>query len=167
MSATAIAPGAPAPAFHVPLVGGGRRGLADLVEPGGGILLFFKSDCDASRIVTSRLGPLARALDAEGRLFLSVAQDDENGAVAFRSEHGVAGRLAFEEPPYTASADYGVYTVPTLFVIDGAGVIAERIEGFVKRDFERLGESVEQALALGDVPPVLDRPEDLPAIKPG
>jgi len=160
-------PGSPAPAFHVALVGGGFRGLADIVEPGGGIVLFFKSDCEASRLVASHLGPLARALEREGRLFLAVAQEEEAGARAFRDEHGTAGLLAWERAPYHASADYGVETVPALLVIDGAGIVAERVEGFVKREYLGLGEAVEQALALGDVPPILEHPDELPDIKPG
>lgn len=160
-------PGTKAPEFHVALVGGGFRGLADIVEPGGGAILFFKDDCEASRIVASRLAPLGRALEREGRLFLAVAQDRELGAAAFRAERGVAGTLAWEDAPYAASAGFDIQTVPTLIVIDGAGIVAERIEGFVKREYLALGPAVEQALALGDVPPILERPEDLPEIKPG
>jgi len=160
-------PGTPAPDFHVALVGGGFRGLADLVEPGGGILLFVKSDCEASRLVASRLAPLARALDREARLFLTVIQESEPDARAFHDETGAAGTLAWEAAPYGASADYEVVSVPTLLVVDGAGVIAERVEGFVKREYLALGEAIEQALALGDVPPILERAEELPDIKPG
>ena len=160
-------PGDPAPAFHVALVGGGFRGLDDIVEPGGGIVLFFKSECEASRIVVSRTGPLARALERERRLFLSIMQEDEGGARAFRDANGAAGTLAWERAPYSASADFGVVTVPTLLVIDGAGIVAERVEGFVKREYLALGEAIEQALALGDVPPILERADELPEIKPG
>jgi len=160
-------PGDPAPPLDVALVGGGFRGLPDIVEPGGGIVLFFKSDCETSRLVVPRLGPLARALDAEGRLFLAVAQEDESGAKAFREALGVPGTLGRDAAPYGTSAGYDVQSVPTLFVIDGAGVIAERVEGFVKREYLALGEAIEQALALGDVPPVLERAEDLPEFKPG
>jgi len=160
-------PGTPAPDFHVALVGGGFRGLADIVEPGGGILLFVKADCETSRLIASRLGPLAGALEREARLFLTLAQEDEIGAGAFRQSYGAPGTLAWENAPYGASGDYEIVTVPTLLVIDGAGVIAERVEGFVKREYLALGEAIEQALALGDVPPVLERAEELPEIKPG
>jgi hypothetical protein len=160
-------PGTAAPDFHVALIGGGFRGLADVVEPGGGVVLFVKSDCEASRLVASRLGPLARALEREARLFLTVIQEEEGDARAFRETNGAPGTPAWEGPPYGASADYGIVTVPTLLVIDGAGFVAERVEGFVKRDYLALGESIEQALALGDVPPVLEHAEELPEIKPG
>jgi hypothetical protein len=162
-----LRPGTPAPSFHVSLVGGGFRGLADIVEPGGGILLFVKSECEASRIVASRIGPLARALEQEGLLFLSIAQEEESGARAFHDASGTAGTLAWDGAPYAASADFAVTMVPTLFVIDGAGIIAERVDGFVKREYLALGEAIEQALALGDVPAILDRANELPEIKPG
>jgi thiol-disulfide isomerase/thioredoxin len=160
-------PGDAAPPFDLALPGGGFRSLADILEPGGGILVFFKSDCETSRLIVPRLGPLARALEAEGMLFLAVAQEGEDEALGFQSELGVPGTLAWEGAPYPVSTQYDVRSVPTLFVIDGAGVIAERLEGFVKREYLALGAAVEQALALGDVPPVLERPEELPERKPG
>ena len=160
-------PGDAAPPFDLALPGGGFRGLADIVEPGGGILVFFKSSCETSRLILPRLGPLAKALGNEGMLFLSVAQEDEGGALQFERELGVPGTLVWEDAPYPISAAYEVRVVPTLFVVDGAGIIAERIEGFVKREYLALGAAVEQALALGDIPPVLERPEELPELKPG
>jgi thiol-disulfide isomerase/thioredoxin len=162
-----IVRGEPAPALDVPLLGGGFRGLADLVEPGGGVLLFFKSTCETCRLVLPRLNPLARALAREERLFLAVAQEDEEGARAFRDERGLDYLVAWERAPYAASTVYGITTVPTLLIVDGAGIVAERLEGFVKREYLALGVAAEQALALGDAPAVLERPEDLPDLKPG
>jgi hypothetical protein len=75
--------------------------------------------------------------------------------------------LAWQAPPYPASQAYQIVTVPALFVIDGTGIIAERVEGFIKSEYLALGEALEQALALGSAPPVLDRPEDLPLLRPG
>ena len=160
-------PGDAAPPFDLSLPGGGFRSLPDIVEPGGGIIVFFKSDCETSQLIVPRLGPLARAVATEGMLFLVVAQEEEDEARRFQAEHGVPGTLAWEKEPYPVSADYDVRSVPTLFVVDGAGVIAERIEGFVKREYLALGAAIEQALALGDIPPILERAEDLPEFKPG
>jgi peroxiredoxin len=161
------APGAPAPDFDLPIVGGGYRGLRDIVEPGGGILVFFKESCEASKLLLPHLNSLARALEREERLFLAVAQEDEAATRAFRDAHGLAFAVASDLAPYDASVEYGVTNVPTLFVIDGAGVIAERIVGFVKAEYLALGPAIEQALALGDAPPILDSPETMPDLKPG
>lgn len=159
--------GDPAPSFDVSLVGGGYRGLADLVDPGGGVLLFFKSSCPTCQLLLPRLGPLAKTMARESRLFLLVAQEEEAGARAFRAERGIEGALAWEAPPYPASIDYDIQTVPTIVVVDGAGIVAERHEGFVKREYLDLGAALERALALGDAPEVLDRPDELPDFKPG
>jgi thiol-disulfide isomerase/thioredoxin len=156
-----------APPFDLPLVGGGYRGLADVVEPGGGVLLFFKSTCATCKLILPRLGPLAKAMEREKRLFLLVGQEEEADARTFLLEQGVAGTAAWDAPPHPVSAGYAIQTVPTLLVVDGAGVIAERHEGFVKQEYLDLGVALEQALAMGDAPTVLDRPEDLPAFKPG
>ncbi|HEY3155825.1 MAG TPA: redoxin domain-containing protein [Candidatus Eisenbacteria bacterium] len=165
---TALAkPGARAPDFNLPLVGGGYRGLADLIHPGGGVLVFFKEDCPASDLVVPRLGPLAAALEREERFFLAIAQDSEETARAFRDRHHLRFPIAWEGAPYAGSRAYGIGTVPALFVVDGTGVIAERVEGFIKSEYLALGAGIEQALALGAAPPVLERPEDLPALRPG
>ena len=159
--------GNPAPHFDLPIVGGGYRGLRDIVEPGGGIVVFVKDGCAASELVMSRIGPLARALEMEERLFLAIAQEDEDTARAFRAKHMLQFPIAYDTPPYATSHAYGVTTVPTLLVVDGTGIVAERIHGFVKSDYLGLGPAIEQALALGGVPLVLDRPEELPDLKPG
>jgi peroxiredoxin len=160
-------PGAKAPDFDLPLEGGGYRELRDVVHPGGGIVVFFKTECETSVMLLSHIGPLARALESEDRLFLAVAQNEAQEVAELRKEHGLAFPIALEKQPYSASSAYDVRTVPTLFVIDGAGVVAERVEGFVKSEVLALGVAVEQALALGDVPPVLDRPDELPGLRPG
>ena len=159
--------GSRAPEFNLPLLGGGYRGLADMVEPGGGVLVFFKEECAASELVLSRIAPLARALEREERLFLAVAQESEVTAGAFRARHDIGFAMASDETPFPISREYAVEVVPTLFVIDGNGTIAERVEGFVKSEYLALGPAMEQALALGTTPAVLDRPEELPEIRPG
>ena len=162
-----VVPGALAPDFNLPLIGGGYRGLRDLLEPGGGVLIFFKEDCPASELVVPRLGPLAKALEREDRFFLAVAEDPEETARAFRDRHGLKFPIGWQAPPYPASKAYEVVTVPALFVVDGTGAVAERVEGFIKSEYEALGEAIEQALALGSAPPVLERPEELPQLRPG
>jgi len=129
--------------------------------------VFAKDGCPTSGLVVTRLAPLEAALNREGRPLLAVFQGDDAGAAAFRDAYGLAMPVACDAAPHEASRAYGITTVPTLLVVDGAGVIAERLEGFVKSEYLALGASLEQALALGDIPPVLERPEDLPAAQPG
>ena len=166
MSSGAV-PGARAPAFRLPLAGGGERGLADILRAGGGVLLFFKQGCTASGLVLSRLAPLAGALQGEGRPLLVVAQETGEVARALHAAGGPAYPLAWEDAPYRVSSAYGIETVPTLLVIDGSGRVAARLTGFVKSEYLALGGLLERELALGRTPPVLDRPEELPAVQPG
>ncbi len=166
MSERAV-PGARAPGFRLPLEGGGFSSIGDLVLGGGGVLLFLKAVCPASELVASHLGPLGAALAKEERQLLAVVQEDEETARAFRAEQHILFPVAYETAPYAVSDAYGIGTVPTLLVIDGAGVIAARMEGFVKSEYLALGDALEQALALAESPHVLDRSEELPAVKPG
>jgi peroxiredoxin len=167
MSAGTAVPGALAPDFDVPALGGGYRELRDVVHPGGGIVIFFKTECETSALLLSHIGPLADAVEKEERLFLAVAQNSDEEARKFRDELGLRFPVACDKPPHAASRAYAVVTVPTLFVIDGAGRIAERVEGFIKSEVLALGAAVEQALALGDIPPVLEHADELPELKPG
>jgi len=167
MNPGAAVPGAVAPDFDVRLLTGDYRELRDLVHPGGGIVIFFKTECATSALLLQHIGPLADALAAEERVFVAVAQNMPEEARAFRDEHRLRFEVAAEPEPYRASRAYGIVTVPTLIVVDGAGRIAERVEGFVKSEILALGPAVEQALALGDVPPVLEGFDALPELKPG
>ena len=167
MSVSTALPGAMAPDFDVPGLDGGYHELRDIVHPGGGIVVFFKTDCETSALLLSHIGPLADALLKEERLFVALAQDTEAEARAFREMHRLRFPVACDKSPHAASRAYAITTVPTLFVIDGAGRIAERLEGFIKSEVLALGPAVEQALALGDVPPVLDRADEMPELRPG
>jgi AhpC/TSA family len=160
-------PGALAPEFRLPLSEGGERGLADLVHAGGGVLFFFKRGCATSELVLSRLGALAGALHREGRPLLAVVQETEAAARALRAAIGRRIPLAWEDAPYRVSSAYRIETVPTLLVIDGTGRVAARLTGFAKSEYLALDGLLERALALGGTPPVLDRPEELPALQPG
>lgn len=164
---TGIGGGSRAPGFGLPLVEGGVGRLEDLLEAGGGVLLFVKGGCPASELVTTRIKPLAGALAREERPLFVVYQGDGTGARAFREEQAGGLAVAYDTEPFEASRAYGIRIVPTLVVLDGAGFVAERLEGFVKSEYLALGLSLEQALALGDIPPVLERPEELPAAKAG
>lgn len=149
------------------MIGGGYRGRRDIVEPGGGVIVFFRSDCPASEILVPRLNALARALELEDRLFIGIAEEGEVSARAFHSDHALGFPVAYDAAPHATTRDYGITTLPTLLVVDGMGIVAERLQGFIKADYLSLGPAIEQALALGNTPPMLDRPEDLPDIKPG
>ena len=160
-------PGAVAPDFDLRLLDGNYRELRDVVQPGGGVLVFFKTECETSALLLERIGPLAQAMEREEREFLAVAQNPPEEVRSYAESRRLAFPIAWEGPPYPASSAYGIVTVPTLIVVDGAGRIAERLEGFVKSELLSLGPAVEQALALGDVPGVLDRPDELPELRPG
>jgi peroxiredoxin len=166
MSGTA-AQGARAPEFDLPLLGAGRVRLRDIVDRGGGVLVFFKSDCPTSALVVPELAGLAHALAAERRAFVAIAQDSDEAAIAFRDGRRLDVPVAVEAAPYEVSRAYGIEFVPTVVVVDGAGRLAGRLEGFVKSEYIASSTAIARALSLGAPPPVLDHPEALPAVRPG
>ena len=71
------------------------------------------------------------------------SQDDSESTEKFRQqfEVNIDSVLDLESEGYPASSHFGVHHVPTMFVLDENGKIAERIEGFDKDALERLGAS--------------------------
>ncbi len=72
---------------------------------------------------------------------LGISQDDAASTEKFRQQFGVKieSVLDLASEGYPASNRFGVHHVPTMFVLDENGKIAERIEGFDKDALERLG----------------------------
>lgn len=85
---------------------------------------------------------------------IGVSQDDEAATAKFAEQFWVKIEMVFDrvEDGYPLSNRFGVEYVLTLFVIDEAGRLSERIEGFDKEGFEELG---------------LVFVEDVPVHKPG
>jgi peroxiredoxin len=72
---------------------------------------------------------------------LGISQDDAEATEKFRQQFEVKieSVLDLASEGYLASNEFGVHHVPTMFVLDEKGKIAERIEGFDKDALERLG----------------------------
>lgn len=113
------------------------------------VLVFYKVTCPTCKFAL----PFLHRID---RPVLGVSQDDQAATDKFTRDFDVRvpSILDQAEDGYPLSNEYGIHHVPTLFVIDAEGRIAERIEGFDKDALENLG--VEFAAS-----------EQVPEYKPG
>lgn len=129
-------PGGKAPDFALEQAGGARLSLAEILRDGPAVLAFFKTTCPTCQLTFPFLGRLA----GEMRIF-GVSQDGEEDTREFAAEYGVEFPMLFDraDDGYTASNDYGVSHVPSLFVIEQNGTIAASWDGFSKADMEALG----------------------------
>jgi peroxiredoxin len=135
----ALAPGASAPDFTLPLVGGGKFSLAQALAKGPVILVFFKISCPVCQYSLPYFDRLARALENKGVSVIAISQDDEANTARFLRTFGVGLRTARDdEHGYAVSSAYGLTNVPTTFEITSEGKIAASIVGWSKPEVEQI-----------------------------
>lgn len=133
--------GQPAPNFKVitttgqPVTLENYRGHVLVVD-------FFATWCQPCRQSIPHLVEMNRKYGKQGLqiLGLSADEDGERDVKAFANEHHINYPLALAGD--AATVDFGVRSVPVMFVIDKKGVIAEVYRGFS----DEMGRKVEQLI---------------------
>jgi thiol-disulfide isomerase/thioredoxin len=119
--------GLPSPVFTLPVMSGGEPGsrirLSDL--RGKVVVIdFWASWCAPCRAEAPVIDRVAKKHDGKDVVVLGIATsgDDWQRAVEFVQSHGIAYTTLFDDGDHVASA-FRVQTLPTLVVLDRAGVI--------------------------------------------
>jgi peroxiredoxin len=137
--------GSRAPEFRLELLVGRSITLAKLLAGGPVLLAFFKISCPVCQMTF----PFLERIHAAGaaRIF-GISQNDAADTREFNEEFGVTfpTMLDSEDEGFPASNDYGISSVPTLFLIEPGGLISNVIEGWRKRDMESLAASAGASL---------------------
>ena len=140
-----------------PLVPGG------VVHEGPVALVFYKVTCPVCQMAAPKIDALARSYP--GRV-VGVGQDPPDELERFGREFRMDIAAVADVPPYDVSNAYGIETVPTLFVIDGAGVVADEVVSWDRAGYNRA--SARLAELLGVEPVTVSEPSDgLPPFRPG
>ena len=151
-------PGKPAPAFRLPLLEGGESTLAEWTARARVLLVFFKVTCPVCQLTLPFLERLHRA----GALQIcGISQNDAADTREFNTYFGLGfpTLLDSEDEGFPVSNSFGISSVPTMFLVEPAGLIARVIEGWNRKDLEAVG-------AAAGV--TLFRPQDnVPAWKAG
>jgi peroxiredoxin len=129
--------GSRAPDFRLELLGGGATTLAEILARGPVLLAFFKISCPICQLTF----PFLERIHADGTLSVyGISQNDPDDTREFNQEFGVTfpTLLDTEESGFPASNDYGISSVPSLFLVEPGGTIANAIEGWSKREMEAL-----------------------------
>lgn len=134
-------PGQPAPNFKVitttgqPVTLDNYRGHVLVVD-------FFATWCQPCRQSIPHLVEMNRKYGKQGLqvLGLSADEDGERAVKSFANEYHINYPLALAGD--AATADFGVRSVPVMFVIDKKGVVAEVYRGFS----DEMGRRVEQLI---------------------
>ncbi|HUB79486.1 MAG TPA: TlpA disulfide reductase family protein [Bryobacteraceae bacterium] len=141
--------GARAPEFRLPLLSGGETTLAEILAGGPALLAFFKISCPVCQMTF----PFLERIHAAGavRIF-GISQNDAGDTQEFNQEFGVTfpTLLDGEEQGFPASNDYGISSVPAMFLVAPDGHIATVVEGWRKKEMEHLAAPAIPALFRAD-----------------
>jgi len=148
-----LAHGSPAPPID---------GIESGVQPVA--LFFYKVTCPVCQMSAPKAGAFAKAYP--GYLH-GVGQDPEPRLAQFANDYGAVDFDSVSDlPQYDASNEYGIETVPTLFVVDADGTIVETVESWDRDGYNRASRTL--ADLLGQPYVEISNPGDgLPPFRPG
>ena len=111
---TDLAPGTPAPAFDMPIAGGGRASLADLM--GQAVVLYFYPKADTPGCTTEGqdFTALLPQFQAAGAEIIGVSRDTVAKLERFKTRQGLGVTLASDETG-TVTEAYGVWGEKSLY----------------------------------------------------
>jgi peroxiredoxin len=128
----ALNPGMEAPAFDLPLLGGGQFSLREALIASPIVLAFFKISCPICQYAFPLYERLAKKTAGRIRV-VGVSQDDQSSTRSFAKDCGVTFPIALDETKhFPVSKAYGLTNVPTLFEIAQDGRIAVSCVGWEK-----------------------------------
>ncbi len=152
------AAGSPAPSFRLDGLDGRPHALADLAAQGPVALVFFKVTCPVCQFT---LPFLERIAASNSLRVVAISQDDAKATQAFHKRFGITFLTLLDDAAngYVVSNQYGITSVPALFLIEPGPIIGLSGNGFSKANLEELGRKA-------GIPPF--RPgESVPEYKPG
>ncbi len=161
-----LSPGKTAPPIALKTLDGGSANLQDALNKGPVVAAFFKVSCPTCQFTAPFLARLHETYGGDGFTLWGISQDDAADTREFCQELDVDFPILLENPGYALSNQFGITTVPSIFVIKPDGKIQTVSEGFSKADLE--GIAAVGAQAKGVAPsPLFKSSEHVPAVKPG
>src|SRR5689334_2059070 len=121
--------GVRAPEFRLPLLDGGEASLQDLAAKGPVLLAFFKITCPICQLTL----PFLERIHGAGTLpIYGISQNDAEDTREFNQEFGVTlpVLLDSEDSGFPVSNEFGISSVPTMFLVERDGTISRVFEGW-------------------------------------
>ena len=126
-------------------------------------VVFYKVTCPVCQMAGPTVDAMARAYP--GRV-VGVGQDPPDALERFGREFGMDVPAVPDLPPYDASNAYGIESVPTLFVIDGTGTVADVVVSWDRDGYNRASGRLAELIGVEPVT-VSDPSDGLPSFRPG
>ena len=159
--------GEPAPPISLKDTSGQSVTLEEALKKGPVVAAFFKVSCPTCQFTFPFLERMYETYGGNGFTLLGVSQNDAADTREFAEEFGVKFPLLLDdEGSFTASNEYGITNVPSVFLISQDGKILERSIGFGKRDLENMAQEAARATNR-PVAPLFRPGEVVPDHKPG
>ncbi len=160
--------GSQAPAFLLPDTEGRRFALAEALQRGPVLLVFFKIACPTCQYALPFVERLARRLEHSAVTICAVSQDSPEHTAMFNREFGISLPQVFdpEDEFFPVSEAYHIAFVPAFFVVEQDGLISRTSTGFNKKELEEIAAHLDAA-AKRESEPLFDTDENVPLIVPG
>jgi thiol-disulfide isomerase/thioredoxin len=127
------------------------------------VLFFYKVTCPVCQMAAPKARRFAEAYP--GRI-VGIGQDPRPKLDAFDREFGLGFQAISEPPPYGTSNDYGIRTVPTLFLVEPDGRVATTVESWDRDGYNRVSKSLAEATG-SPFARISEHGDGLPALRPG
>lgn len=162
----ALGTGVAAPDFSLASTGGQKMSLAEALKKGPVMAAFFKVSCPVCQFTFPFLERIYETYGDAKFTFWGVSQDDARDTKDFMKEFGVKFPMLIDDKKYTASNQYGLTNVPSVFLIGTDGKIQVSAVGFSKADLENVAAAA--ARANGKAATALFKQDEVvPEYKPG
>jgi peroxiredoxin len=161
-----LSPGKTAPLISLKTLDGGSASLQDALKKGPVVAAFFKVSCPTCQFAAPFLERLYETYGGDNFTLWGISQDDAADTREFCQEFDVDFPILLENSGYALSNQYGITTVPSIFVINPNGKIQTVSEGFSKADLEEIAAVGAQAKGI-KTSPLFKPSEHVPAVKPG
>jgi peroxiredoxin len=124
--------------FSLARLDGGVVTLREITTGGAAVLAFFKVNCPVCQLTF----PYLERIHASGRLpVYGISQNGPEDTRDFNRHFGITMPMLLdtEKSGFPVSNAFGISSVPTLFLVEADGRIADVSEGWRKAEIEQLG----------------------------
>jgi len=150
-----LAAGATAPSFTLPDAVSGEA-VTDPWQAGPTVIAFFKVTCPVCKMVAPKVTALAEG----GARVVAVGEDPPAALQRYAREASQQVPTVSEPAPYAVSDAYGISSVPSLFLVEPDGTVADAVGGWDRARWNAM------AAACG-APAISDETDGLPVFRPG
>ncbi len=163
----ALAAGTPAPRFELLAMDGSKFSLAQALSRGPVLAVFFKVSCPVCQYAFPYFQRIYEAYGSKKLSVVGISQNEKRDTADFIERFGITFPVLLDDTKtFPVSNAYGLTNVPTAFWISEDGIIEISSVGWVRKEFEEIGQKA--VLANEGAPKTVFQPgEQVADFRPG